>query len=257
MTGRLFDASETDQAGADRRGLRLWGVPASVAIHAAGVAGLLILSLALPEALPPVKAGGISIGDVALPRTTVRIKLKAKATHSHGPKRKGGGHGGPARAGLPRVAVRVPSVIAPLQKIPELAEAETKWMEVLEPCWKNCGPGRGPGDDDDEEDNTGLGESDDTSGPPVHMGFGAPRKLRHVEPIYPPLARQAGIQGQVVLECTLDRDGVVRDLRVIHGNPLLNPAALEAVQQWRYVPTLLNGVPVAVVLNVTVNFRLH
>jgi len=85
----------------------------------------------------------------------------------------------------------------------------------------------------------------------------APRKLRNVMPAYPDLAKRMGLQGVVVIECTIDVQGHIADARVLSGNPLLAPAAKEAVSQWTFVPTRLNGVPVAVLLTVTVNFTLQ
>jgi protein TonB len=83
-----------------------------------------------------------------------------------------------------------------------------------------------------------------------------PKKLRHVAPVYPAIARQARVQGVVVLECTISPQGRVTDVRVVRGIPLLDAAAIEAVKQWVYTPTLLNGVPVPVIMTVTVNFRI-
>jgi protein TonB len=83
-----------------------------------------------------------------------------------------------------------------------------------------------------------------------------PKKLRHVAPVYPPIARQARVQGVVVLECTISPQGRVTDVRVVRGIPLLDASAIEAVKQWVYTPTLLNGVPVPVIMTVTVNFRI-
>jgi periplasmic protein TonB len=76
------------------------------------------------------------------------------------------------------------------------------------------------------------------------------------KPSYPPLARQARIQGTVRLEAVISKDGTIENLTVVSGHPLLIQAALEAVKQWRYQPTLLNGVPVEVVTTVDVNFTL-
>jgi len=76
------------------------------------------------------------------------------------------------------------------------------------------------------------------------------------KPVYPPLARQARIQGTVKLEADISKEGTIENLRVISGHPLLIQAALDAVKQWRYKPTLLNGVPVEVVTTVDVNFTL-
>ena len=84
----------------------------------------------------------------------------------------------------------------------------------------------------------------------------APTKVRNVAPSYPDIARQSRIHGLVVLEAVISPSGSVEDVRVLRGIPLLNDAAADAVRQWRYTPTLLNGVPVPVVMTVTVNFRL-
>ena len=80
--------------------------------------------------------------------------------------------------------------------------------------------------------------------------------IRQVRPVYPPLARQARIQGTVKLTAIIAKDGSIQKLEVMRGHPLLIPAALSAVKQWRYKPTLLNGQPVEVVTQVDVNFTL-
>lgn len=80
--------------------------------------------------------------------------------------------------------------------------------------------------------------------------------IRQVRPVYPPLARQARIQGTVKLTAIIAKDGTIQKLEVLSGHPLLIPAALSAVKQWRYRPTLLNGQPVEVVTQVDVNFTL-
>jgi protein TonB len=92
---------------------------------------------------------------------------------------------------------------------------------------------------------------------PVGGHVRAPRKLRHVDPEYPPLARAARVEGRVVVECVIDTDGRVAQARVVTGRPLLDDAALQAVRQWRYRPTLLDGVAVAVQMTVTVEFHLR
>jgi len=83
-----------------------------------------------------------------------------------------------------------------------------------------------------------------------------PKKLKHVAPIYPDIAKQARVQGVVILECTISPQGKVTNVTVLRGIPLLDTAAVEAVKQWVYTPTLLNGVPVPVIMTVTVNFKL-
>jgi protein TonB len=76
------------------------------------------------------------------------------------------------------------------------------------------------------------------------------------QPLYPALARQARIQGNVVLHAIIDKDGRVGQLEVVSGHPLLVQAALDAVKQWRYQPTQLNGDPVEVDTTITVSFVL-
>jgi protein TonB len=83
-----------------------------------------------------------------------------------------------------------------------------------------------------------------------------PKKLKDVRPGYPDIARQARVQGVVILECTISPQGKVTDVKVLRGIPLLDQAAIDAVKQWVYTPTLLNGVPVPVIMTVTVNFKL-
>jgi protein TonB len=80
--------------------------------------------------------------------------------------------------------------------------------------------------------------------------------LQQTKPVYPALARQARIQGNVVLHAIIDKDGKVAQLEVISGHPLLVQSALDAVKQWRYKPTLLNGDPVEVDTTITVTFTM-
>jgi protein TonB len=84
-----------------------------------------------------------------------------------------------------------------------------------------------------------------------------PAPIYTPKPVYPPIARAHRISGVVRLEAVIATDGAVKNLRLIHGHPLLAPAAFEAVRQWRYTPTLLNGDPVEVVMQVDVNFVLQ
>jgi protein TonB len=84
-----------------------------------------------------------------------------------------------------------------------------------------------------------------------------PRKLRDVMPVYSKLAIDARIQGDVVLDCVISTQGRVTDITVISGPSLLVEAAREAARQWLYTPTLLNGVPVPVLLRATVRFHLR
>ena len=90
----------------------------------------------------------------------------------------------------------------------------------------------------------------------VSSGVAAGMLVHQVKPQYPPIAVQARIQGTVVLQAVIGKDGTIRELRLISGHPMLTAAAIEAVRQWRYRPYLLNGEPVEVDTQVNVNFTL-
>jgi protein TonB len=93
---------------------------------------------------------------------------------------------------------------------------------------------------------------------PVHVSTGvqAAKLVRQVKPVYPPLARQARISGTVRLVAIIGRDGSIKNLQVAGGHPLLTAAAVDAVKQWLYRPTLLNEQPVEVITQIDVNFTL-
>lgn len=140
----------------------------------------------------------------------------------------------------------------------------------------NCGiedPNLPPGIGNDNKSGfsiseTSLALSPPSLPPPVHQSSRTTRPIpvggdvqnanliSRVKPGYPHSAIIARIQGLVVLEAIISRQGVVEDLRVVSGNPMLVPAALDAVKQWRYRPTLLNGEPVEVETTITVSFTL-
>jgi protein TonB len=94
---------------------------------------------------------------------------------------------------------------------------------------------------------------------PVRVGgqVKAPRKIKNVDPRYSDLAREARVSGVVILECVIGTDGRVDKVKVLRGNPLLDKEAVEAVKQWVYSPTTLNGTAVEVIMTVTVNFKLQ
>jgi protein TonB len=104
-----------------------------------------------------------------------------------------------------------------------------------------------------------------SANPPAHVTAQKPiarsvmmegNLIHRVQPDYPPLARSAGIQGVVVLQAVISRQGAIENLRVISGHPMLVRAAVEAVMQWRYRPYSLNGKPIEVETQITVNFTL-
>ena len=83
-----------------------------------------------------------------------------------------------------------------------------------------------------------------------------PARTKYVAPQYPDMARNARVQGVVILEAVIGADGKVEQARVLRSQPLLDEAALAAVRAWEYTPTLLNGQPTPVIMTVTVQFRL-
>jgi TonB family protein len=94
--------------------------------------------------------------------------------------------------------------------------------------------------------------------PPVrlHSGIDPPRKIVDASPVYPALARQSRVEGMVILEVVIDDNGAVTSTRVLRSVPLLDQAATEAVQRWRFAPARLNGDAIPIVMTVTINFTL-
>lgn len=97
--------------------------------------------------------------------------------------------------------------------------------------------------------------------PPAPMRAGdkirIPAKTRNVDPVYPPIAQAARVQGIVIIEATINETGAVTNARILRSVPLLDQSALDAVRQWQFTPSLLNGAPVPVIMTVTVNFTLR
>jgi protein TonB len=93
---------------------------------------------------------------------------------------------------------------------------------------------------------------------PIRVGgtIRQPQKVRNVDPVYPQLAILSRLEGVVIIEATIGPDGKLMDARVLRGHQMLDQAALVAVRQWEFTPTLLNGVPVPVIMTVTVRFTL-
>jgi protein TonB len=84
-----------------------------------------------------------------------------------------------------------------------------------------------------------------------------PRKILDVKPVYPEDARAAKVEGAVIIEAVIDKLGKVQDARVLQSVPMLDQAAIDAVRQWQFEPTVIEGRPRPVIMTVTVNFRLQ
>jgi TonB family protein len=98
-----------------------------------------------------------------------------------------------------------------------------------------------------------------TMSAPVRIGgtVRPPQRIANVSPVYPDAARDAGVQGVVILEARIGPDGIIDSAHVLRSIPALDVAALTSVVQWRYTPTVVDGVAVSVIMTVTVNFTLQ
>jgi periplasmic protein TonB len=245
MRRRLFE----DLLGSAQTRTRTRGaltLPISLLLHVVAVAALVVLPLLAQEPLPPP---GIRV--FAPPEIPVVSPPPAA--------RPGQQKAAPNEAGR-----KPPKPEAPQPFVAPTIDPETLLADddvVLDPAGEEDGiiGSTGTGSEGDGwQPLVSVPDPPDTT-PVVLQGttIEKPRKLHHVAPVYPPLAIQARLQGVVVLDCTINPLGQVVDIKVVSGPPLLSPAAVEAVRQWLYTPTTLNGAPVAVVLMVEVGFVLR
>lgn len=91
----------------------------------------------------------------------------------------------------------------------------------------------------------------------VGQGIREPKRIGGAPPEYPDFARRSKVEGVVILEAVINERGAIERVKVLKSEPLLNAAAIAAVKEWRYTPTLLNGTPVSVLMTITINFTLH
>jgi protein TonB len=251
MRGRLFEDLVVSAPPAGRFGRRAAILPLSIAAHAGALATALLFPVLRSGELPD-PAGGIVTWSVpsaptpppvmASPAPPRRVKEVA-----------------PARTAATATASE-PVAPAPAPG-PVVSTIEPEGLSAIEgpaPCLVNCDASGPPGSGDGPRGgSTGVPEGTGMGPVRVSDGITPPVRTRYVVPIYPEIARPAGISATVVLECTIDPTGHVADVRVLAGHPLFNEAALTAVRQWRYTATRLNGVPVAVLMTVTVRFIAH
>ena len=168
-----------------------------------------------------------------------------------------------AAAPAARLPRNLPSVVAPTTLEPERIEPHAPPGEVI----PDLPPG--PGSIDPSLLGSTIGTNPVVPLPPppppkptqtiVRPGQGVrePKRIAGSPPEYPKFARDARVQGVVILEAVINERGEVGRIKVLRSVPLLDNAAITAVQQWRYTPTLLNGVPVSVLMTITVNFTLQ
>jgi protein TonB len=215
-------------------------LPMSMAAHAAAAAAVLIVPLAA-EVEPPVPARPAQrLFHVVVEPPPVPVPVR-----------------GVQRAAVQRTAPsEAPSAIveeAPVPEQPAMAGA---------PGPPSILPSGSPdGLSSDIGRPAGVVAPPPPPAPPPFVRPGGrirePRKIVDVPPVYPPLAIAVKKEGVVILEALLDEDGRVNQVKVLRSVPLLDEAAVQAVQRWRYTPTLLNGMPVPVLMTVTVRFSLR
>jgi protein TonB len=223
-------------------------VLASVIVHAALVAALLIASALTPGLLPtPREALAfysperiIQLQDVDLPAPSRGASPRRTTT-------------------TPVASARVPDsapIVAPAAVTPETgAEVDSSNARgVARALERSAG----------EVTGLGVPAMPAPAAPPptaapirLHSGIDPPRKLVDVPPAYSEVARQIRREGVVIVEVVIDERGEVASVRVLRSVGLLDDAALEAVRRWRFAPARLNGSPIPIVMTVTVVFKLH
>ncbi len=243
MNRRLFEDLVVSAPPAGRFGRRAALLPLSIGAHGAALALALLVPVLRPDEMPP-PTGPIVDWMVPPAPTPPPPRMTGAA---------------PARISAPTTPAE--SFEPPPAPGPTVSMVEPDGLPIDDgraPCLLNC-TGQRPDGIGDGPSVGPPGVPDGNGTAPIRPGgdIKAPVRTAYVVPTYPEIARPAGLSATVVLECTIDPTGHVADARVIAGHPLFNEAALNAVRQWRYTPTRLNGVPVAVLMTVTVRFIAH
>ena len=216
---------------------------ASIVVHAIVVATLCIAQLLAVGSLPEPRMPLSFVG--AIPIRVIDIPLPQ-------PQRTVGGPAGNAdhTAATP---VDAPTQIGPEQPTDGRASDPANAVDSI-----GVVRGLGSGDVLGTASATPVAPPASAPSAPVRpsAGIRPPRKIVHVDPVYPRVAQQAHIEGTVILETVIDVDGRVTSVRVLRSIPMLDQAAIDAVRGWTFTPTMLNGAPVQVALTVTVQFAL-
>jgi periplasmic protein TonB len=217
-----------------------FALPLSIAAHVILVAVLLLVPLMAPGMLPMPAAALMAFvsRDVALPPSLQPAQQQPVAETKR--------------------VVDVHPYTAPLEAPSAITPEST-----VEPTATLVGPVEDAGNERGgvAEDLVPPAPPDPPSAPvaPVPVGgkIKPPTKIKDVRPVYPGIAQAARVEGLVIIETTISPTGRVMDAKLLRSIPLLDAAALDAVRQWEFTPTLLNGNPVPVVMTVTVNFTLR
>lgn len=220
-------------------GRRWYTLPLSIVTHAVTVVVIVVVPLATSDMPPPIRRALTHIADIDItPVVPPPPPMRRAPT---------------ARDETPAVSRDAAPTVAPSEIGPE----------TFPPDLPEVGGADGV-------PNGIIGLSiDSTINPPpppppveppkpirITRGVTPPRRIAYVQPVYPAIAQQNRITGRVVIEAIIGPTGEVQSTRVVQSVAFLDQAALTAVQQWKYTPTLLSGVPVSVILTVSVDFTL-
>ena len=229
----------------DNRPNRPWSLLASLSAELLVVSALVVIPLIYGDHLPDFHWHVVTVGP-----PVQRVQQPVQQQASSGPTR-------PAFDHFPRVWNRLPTahVSQPAASGPVMPDAPPGLVGIT-----GEGPGSGPlvfGTAINIKPPVTYTKEKPPSGP-IHVSSGVQmaKLLKQVIPTYPQLAKTARISGVVHLVGIISKDGTIRNLQLISGHPLLANAALEAVRQWVYRPTLLSGEPVEVICPIDVNFTL-
>jgi protein TonB len=229
-----------------------WLWTASVLLHGALIAGLVVIPLMLSEALPAPAQGtrAYFVGPASLvvpPPPPPPPPAASAAARRSAPKPKA----------LAAAAVATLTVPADIPE-PAATEATDPSVAADSSARREAGGVEGGVPGGIVGGVVGGVPAPPAPVAPVRVGaeIREPKKLRHVSPVYPDVAVAARVRGSVILECMVSPQGRVTDVTLVRGIPLLNDSAMAAVRQWLYTPTLKDGVPVPVILTVTVRFDL-
>jgi protein TonB len=238
-----YSLTDADPLTRTPRGVAL---PASMFLHGAAAVALAIVPLLVVETLPS-ETGGVRAFFVE----------PISAPPAPPPPPPAPARSAAARSVAPKAAVQPAGFTAPIEVPTEIKPEDGIDMGV-----EGGVPGGVEGGVPGGVVGGVVGGLPDAPPPPplkpVHVGgdIREPRKVVDAAAVYPPLALKAQLEGVVIIEATIDARGRVQNAMVLRSVPLLDEAALAAVRQWVYTPTLLNGVPTPIIMTVTVTFRL-
>lgn len=246
LSDRLFVEAPTRQTRA------VYGT--SMTAHASCMIGLIVLLVAQSEKVPLAKVGSSLVMPAMLSTMPVPdVTLPAPRSREQSPPKRVPQPAAPAASEAISDSAATP-VEAPSGIEPEAAALEASPLGGIDGGVEGgAGSGIAGGAVAGAPASGGL-----TAGPVrLTAGIDPPRKIKDVKPIYPQGALPDQARGIVVIEAVVGIDGKVHDAKVIRSIPLLDQAALDAVRQWEFVPSRVDGAPVAVILTVVVQFAIH